>query len=156
MCVSGCKICLFFGNFGVLCFLETSVLRFALLPYHQRIDVVFPLECSFIGNLTLSHFISALSERILNENTPNKFKQKTKNFQIFRYFFNISILILCSGFLLSFATSDKNHNFLNSSALVFLSFYLLTFSFIIHLVLIWCLYCIYLFEVNTWKHQNNV
>ena len=30
------KKCLFFGNFGVLCFLETPVLRFALLPYYRR------------------------------------------------------------------------------------------------------------------------
>ena len=29
--------CLFFGNFGVLCFLETPVLRFTLLPYSQQI-----------------------------------------------------------------------------------------------------------------------
>ena len=34
--VSGGKKCLFFGKFGVLCFLETPVLRFALLPYYQR------------------------------------------------------------------------------------------------------------------------
>ena len=27
---------LFFGKFGVLCILVTSVLRFALLPYHRR------------------------------------------------------------------------------------------------------------------------
>ena len=31
-----CVKCLFFGNFGVLCFLETPVLRFALLPYSRR------------------------------------------------------------------------------------------------------------------------
>ena len=36
MCVSGGKKCLFFGNFGVLCFLETPVLRFALLLDHRR------------------------------------------------------------------------------------------------------------------------
>ena len=35
MCVSGGKKCLFFGNFGVLFFLETPVLRFALLPYSR-------------------------------------------------------------------------------------------------------------------------
>ena len=29
----------FFGKFDVLCFLVTSVLRFALLPYYQRIDI---------------------------------------------------------------------------------------------------------------------
>ena len=37
VCVSRGKKCLFFGNFGVLCFLETPVLRFALLPYYKRI-----------------------------------------------------------------------------------------------------------------------
>ena len=36
MCVSGGKKCLFFGKFGVFCFLETPVLRFALLPYYQQ------------------------------------------------------------------------------------------------------------------------
>ena len=30
------KKCLFFGNFGVLCFLETPVLRFAFLPYYRQ------------------------------------------------------------------------------------------------------------------------
>ena len=33
------KKCLFYGNFGVLCFLETPVLRFALLPYYRRLMV---------------------------------------------------------------------------------------------------------------------
>ena len=36
VCVSGGKKSLFFGNFGVLCFLETPVLTFALLPYYRR------------------------------------------------------------------------------------------------------------------------
>ena len=36
VCVSGGKKCLCFGNFGVLCFLETPVLRFALLSYYRR------------------------------------------------------------------------------------------------------------------------
>ena len=35
--VSVGKKCLFFGKFGVLYFLETHVLRFALLPYYRRI-----------------------------------------------------------------------------------------------------------------------
>ena len=42
MCVSGGKKCLFFGKFGVLCFLETSILRFALLPYYRR----FLIHCN--------------------------------------------------------------------------------------------------------------
>ena len=36
LCVSGGKKCSFFGKFGVLCFLETRILRFALLPYYQQ------------------------------------------------------------------------------------------------------------------------
>ena len=33
----GGKKCSFFGKFGVVCFLVTSILRFALLPYYRRI-----------------------------------------------------------------------------------------------------------------------
>ena len=33
--VLGGKKCSFFGKFGVLCFLETSVLTFAILPYYR-------------------------------------------------------------------------------------------------------------------------
>ena len=40
MCVSGGKKCSFFGKFGVLCFLETPVFRFALLPYYRRFVVL--------------------------------------------------------------------------------------------------------------------
>ena len=36
VCVSGGNKCLFFGNFYELYFLETPVLRFALLPYYRR------------------------------------------------------------------------------------------------------------------------
>ena len=36
VCISGGKRCSFFGQFGVLCFLETPVLRFVLLPYCRR------------------------------------------------------------------------------------------------------------------------
>ena len=37
VCISGGKKCSFFGKFGVFCFLETPVLRFALLPYYRRV-----------------------------------------------------------------------------------------------------------------------
>ena len=40
-CTSEDKKCSFFGKFDVLCFLETPVLRFALLPYYQRLDKWF-------------------------------------------------------------------------------------------------------------------
>ena len=36
VCISESKKCSFFEEFGVLCFLPTSVLRFAFLPYYQR------------------------------------------------------------------------------------------------------------------------
>ena len=40
VCVSGGKKCSFFENFGVLCFLETPVLRFGLLPFYRRVLVI--------------------------------------------------------------------------------------------------------------------
>ena len=36
VCVSEGKKCFYFGKFVVLCFLETPVLRFGLLPYYRR------------------------------------------------------------------------------------------------------------------------
>ena len=36
VCVSGGKKCSFFGKIGVLCFLKTPVLRFALLLYYRQ------------------------------------------------------------------------------------------------------------------------
>ena len=43
-----CDIFMFFGKFGVLCFLQTPVFRFALLPYYPWIPD-FPSEviCQF-------------------------------------------------------------------------------------------------------------
>ena len=40
VCVSGGKKCSSFRKFGVLCFLETSVLRFTLLSYYRRLSLV--------------------------------------------------------------------------------------------------------------------
>ena len=37
--VSGGKKCSFFGKFAVLCFLETPILRFAVLPYYRRFNL---------------------------------------------------------------------------------------------------------------------
>ena len=55
VCVSGGKTCLFFGNFGVLCFLETPVLRFALLPYYRRIVLVgTPLKLCFLQHKAIN------------------------------------------------------------------------------------------------------
>ena len=38
VCVSGGKKCSYFGKFGVLCFLETPVFRFALLLYYRWVE----------------------------------------------------------------------------------------------------------------------
>ena len=40
MCVSEGKKCSFFEKFEVLCFRETPVLRFALLPYYRRLSLM--------------------------------------------------------------------------------------------------------------------
>ena len=52
LCVSGGNKFLFFGKFGVLCFLVTSVLRFALFPYHRQTGTIYYYifvhhKCSF-------------------------------------------------------------------------------------------------------------
>ena len=46
VCKSGGKKCSFFGKFGVLFYLETPVLRFALLPNYQQIFPSFLFENS--------------------------------------------------------------------------------------------------------------
>ena len=45
MCISGGKKCSFFRKFDGLYFLETSVLRFARLPYYRRIYVCSDSVC---------------------------------------------------------------------------------------------------------------
>ena len=58
VCVSEGKKCCFFAKFGVLCFLEKSVLRFALLPYYRRVIIWFLLLAlkgnSRLGNSSIS------------------------------------------------------------------------------------------------------
>ena len=56
MCVSGDQKFSFFGKFGVLCFLETPVLRFALLPYYRQFIVPIiqvPIFILFVSALVL-------------------------------------------------------------------------------------------------------
>ena len=50
VCVSGCKKGSFFGKFGVLCFLVTTVLRFALLPYHRQIAIRYLCRMRPLGS----------------------------------------------------------------------------------------------------------
>ena len=48
-CGTGGKKCSFFGKFGVLCYLETPVLRFAFLPYYRQIIILFQCLNIFMG-----------------------------------------------------------------------------------------------------------
>ena len=41
----------FFGKFGLLCFLVTSVLRFTLLPYYRRHIIIISIDLFFIFSL---------------------------------------------------------------------------------------------------------
>ena len=52
VCVTGAKKCLFFGKFGVLCFLKTPVMRFAFLPYYRRSDSIIFLLLTEIADKT--------------------------------------------------------------------------------------------------------
>ena len=69
VCVSGGKKCSFFGKFGMLCFLKTPVLRFALSPYYRRILSLLSILISmhlifcFQENLSLHHKNSYFHEK---------------------------------------------------------------------------------------------
>ena len=66
---TGGKKCSFFGKFGVFCFLETPVLRFALLPYYQRFKWInwlrFPLKSSGNRRKPLLTLYSIFSQSII-------------------------------------------------------------------------------------------
>ena len=58
MCISGGKKCSFFGKFDVLCFLETPVLKFVLLPYYRRnMHQYTPITCKHKLKTKLSEII---------------------------------------------------------------------------------------------------
>ena len=48
------KKCSFSGKFGVLCFLETPVLRFALLPYYRQ-NILYKIFAKFIRTRSSKH-----------------------------------------------------------------------------------------------------
>ena len=66
VCVSGGKKCLFFWKFGVLCFLETPVLRFVLLPYYRLFNLfhfcIHTLHSALITYIVLSNIASIVFE----------------------------------------------------------------------------------------------
>ena len=62
VCVSGGKKCLFFRNFDMLCFFETPVLRFAILPYYRRIHTLKNMDTNYF----IKHAKFALIEQLTN------------------------------------------------------------------------------------------
>ena len=72
VCVSGGKKCSFFRKFGELCFLETPVLRFALLPYYRR-----KVEIKEAGEKLLVSLYGEKANNSLNQIRLYKFHQNT-------------------------------------------------------------------------------
>ena len=92
MCVSGDKKCYFFGKFGVLCILETPVLRFALLVYYRRTLIVlfedklmsnfkkkaelfnshFAAQCTVVNNTSALPDLQLRTNHWLNDFTINE------------------------------------------------------------------------------------
>ena len=62
--ISGGKKCSFSGKFDMLCFLETPVLRFALLPYYQRFVCIFEVCLKWSKHVMLN----ASDKTWINEN----------------------------------------------------------------------------------------
>ena len=82
VCVSGFKKCLFFEKFGVICFLETPILRFALLSYYRRILVVAYLNTWILIGTSLKWYASKIHTCIVNANTLKKTRSLFKKWSL--------------------------------------------------------------------------
>ena len=87
VCVSGGKKFSFFGKFGVLCFLVTPVLKFALLPYCRRFVFILNMFRGHSKNLPFqimafySRFLFVARFHILEKSRfPIFHSQKLKNY----------------------------------------------------------------------------
>ena len=67
VCISGGKKCKFSRKFGMLCFLETPKLRFALLPYYPRTVNLFQLRFELQSNLKTKQPIKSFSLRVFQK-----------------------------------------------------------------------------------------
>ena len=67
MCISGSKKCSFFGKFGMLCFLETTILRLPFLPNYRRYQMFVAILAT-----TLPIFFGTFPNRI---NEANYYKK---------------------------------------------------------------------------------
>ena len=88
VCVSGGKKCSLFGKFVVFCFLETPVLRFAILPYHQR-TIGY---CRYRITLSLLHFCPFPANIYLLKVNNRNIRKKCEIYSKLKYVQNTSIL----------------------------------------------------------------
>ena len=103
VCVSGGKKCSFFGKFDLLCFLETPVLRFALLPHYGRnvISLVKFLFSCHSGNQIFTYNFYICSSLVIINN-QNSFEL------VLGFVFDSFLNCLCSVLLfLSLARSER-------------------------------------------------
>ena len=103
LCVSGGKKCSFCGKFGLLCFLETLVLRFALL-LHYRLVELFPkivniIEDEYLPTANVLKYKQNPKNTSLVEPIPAKWKLFNEKFKM--YFFGDNKSTMDGVFLLS-------------------------------------------------------
>ena len=97
VCVSGVKKYSFFGKFGVLCFLVTSVLRFAHLYYYRRfIKILSEKKNKEITNWMYAALISGMSGCNLNEVGAGVFCIADNNPAVVSVLSCLSFCLLCN------------------------------------------------------------
>ena len=101
VCVSGGKKCLFFEKFGVFCFLETHVLRFAILPYYRQYFMRLSTKFSVISMKLIGSLKIQRSRRLtlLGKTTKTHKYQSLVNFKEQKFFICLSISFFCFFFL---------------------------------------------------------
>ena len=80
MCISGSKKCSFFGKFGMLCFLETTILRLPFLPNYRQYQMfvailatTLPIFCgTFPNRINEANYYKKLHFTILEKKTTSK------------------------------------------------------------------------------------
>ena len=93
---------LFFEKFGVFCFLETPVLRFALLPYYRQYFMRLSTKFSVISMKLIGSLKIQRSRRLtlLGKTTKTHKYQSLVNFKEQKFFICLSISFFCFFFCL--------------------------------------------------------
>ena len=120
ICVSKDKKCSFFGKLGMLCFLETSVLRFALLPYYRQNEMHFSESYSELCETPkIENFF--IFGRVLNTLLLSARKGKLESFILKLPRFLVVINIVTLAFI--FHSSDKLRSHSISKKITFIVHY---------------------------------